>query len=331
MNYDVVLNANDNTALETQYAFTQGDYGQTQFSIRVKADGQYVTDASRAYIVFTLSNGMIVTGADMPKSVATYTYVFQGNELQSPGKIVADVKLVYPSGQISSNKFTFTCRPDPLADKNIPAGPYITALQKIVDEGQEKIDYLQALIDTLQEGVGETAVTRNDLQNNRDPVDAGLKAIDANMAQNLFFKSEVINNNTTATAGFAADARQLNPSVPGSLAAQLATANSNLGNKTNASDFAKYNMEYHTRIYLTSGYISGMVNDKISQGYKGGDIALSAYAPPDNYNGNQYGIIQWTLVSSDIAHLRFLVPRSTAIITRAISVSESYDTGWTAH
>lgn len=228
MNYDVVLNANDNTALETQYAFTQGDYGQTQFSIRVKADGQYVTDASRAYIVFILSNGMIVTGADMPKNVATYTYIFQGNELQSPGKIVADVKLVYPSGQISSNKFTFTCRPDPLADKNIPAGPYITALQKIVDEGQEKIDYLQDLIDTLQEGVGETAVTRNDLQNNRDPVAAGLKAIDANMAQNLFFKSEVINNSTSTTAGCAADARQLNPSVPGSLAAQLATTNSNL-------------------------------------------------------------------------------------------------------
>lgn len=228
MNYDVVLNANDIATLETEHAFTQGDYGNIQFSIRVKADGQYVADATRAYIVFALPNGMIVTGDDMSKTVATYIYVFQGNELQAPGKIVADVKLVYANGQISSNKFTFTCRPDPLADKNIPAGPYITALQKIVDDGQEKIDYLQALIDTLQEGVGETAVTRNDLQNNRDPVDAGLKAIDANMAQNLFFKSEVININTATTAGFAADARQLNPSIPGSLAAQLATTNSNL-------------------------------------------------------------------------------------------------------
>ena len=74
-----------------------------------------------------------------------------------------------------------------------------------------------------------------------------------------------------------------------------------------------------------------MVNDKISQGYKGGDIALSSYAPPDTYNGNQYGIIQWTLVFSDIAHLRFLVPRSSAIITRAISVSESFDTSWAVH
>ena len=122
------------------------------------------------------------------------------------------------------------------------------------------------------------------------------------------------------------------------LNSNLDDVNSNLALKANQSDLnttnsnlAKYNMEYHARIYLTSGYISGMVNDKISQGYKGGDIALNSYAPPDTYNGNQYGIIKWTLVLSDIAYLQFLVPRSSAIITRAVSVSESYDTGWAAH
>lgn len=92
-----------------------------------------------------------------------------------------------------------------------------------------------------------------------------------------------------------------------------------------------YYMDYHARINLTTGYISGMVNDKISQGYKGGDIALGSYAPPDTYSGNQYGTIKWTVVFSDIAYLQFLVPRSTAIITRAISASESYDTGWVVH
>lgn len=193
MNYDVVLNANDSATLETQYAFTQGDYGQIQFSIRVKADGQYITDATRAYILFTLSNGMIVTGVDMPKNVATYTYVFQGNELQSPGKVVADVKLVYANGQISSNKFTFLCRFDPLADKSVPAAPYITVLQQIVDEGQEKIDYLQALIDSIQGSIGATVLTRNDLQNTRNPVSAGAKTIDAQMAQYILLKEDLAN------------------------------------------------------------------------------------------------------------------------------------------
>jgi len=231
MNYDVILNANDSATLETQYAFTQGDYGQIQFSIRVKADGQYVTNALRAYIIFTLSNGMIVTGADMPKSVATYTYVFKGNELQSPGKVVADVKLVYANGQISSNKFTFMCRFDPLADKSVPAGPYITVLQQIVDAGQEKINYLQALIDSIQGGIGSTALTRNDLQNTRNPVSAGTKAIDAQMAQYLLLKSDLVNNALSTTAGIA----PLDSAMGKTLQDQITTANSNLNNKADKS------------------------------------------------------------------------------------------------
>jgi hypothetical protein len=228
MNYDVILNANDSATLETQHSFTQGDYGQIQFSIRVKADGQYITNAQRAYIVFTLSNGMIVTGADMPKSAATYTYVFKGNELQSPGKVVADVKLVYANGQISSNKFTFLCRFDPLADKSVPAAPYITVLQQIVDEGQEKIDYLQALIDSMQGGIGATALTRNDLQNTRNPASAGTKAIDAQMAQYLLLKSDLVNNALATTAGIA----PLDSAMGKTLQDQITTTNSNLTWKT---------------------------------------------------------------------------------------------------
>jgi len=246
MNYDVILNANDSTTLETQYSFTQGDYGQIQFSIRVKADGQYITNAQRAYIVFSLSNGMIVTGTDMPKSVATYTYVFKGNELQSPGKVVADVKLVYSNGQISSNKFTFMCRFDPLADKSVPAAPYITVLQQIVDEGQEKINYLQTLIDAMQGSIGSTAITRSDLQNTRTPVSAGAKAIDAQMAQYMLLKEDIVNQflNDSSKPASAALAYALNQS--------LATANANLDLKANASDLTWKSL-FNGDITISSG------------------------------------------------------------------------------
>ena len=226
MNYDIELNANDSSVLETQYAFTQGDYGQIQFSIRVKADGSYVTNATRAYIVFTLPNGMVVTGADMSKSVATYTYVFQGNELQVAGTVLADVKLVYTEGQMSSNKFSFICRYDPLHDKSFDAGPYVTTLQQIVDEGQTKIDYLQTLIDALQGDVGSTVLTRSDLQNTRDAINSGVKAIDANVAQNLVLKSDIVNDylatdpNTVLSGPKGKDLKE-----------QLDTVNSNLANK----------------------------------------------------------------------------------------------------
>ncbi len=243
MNYDVILNANDSATLETQYSFTQGDYGQIQFSIRVKADGQYITNAQRAYIVFSLSNGMIVTGADMPKSVATYTYVFKGNELQSPGKVVADVKLVYSNGQISSNKFTFMCRFDPLADKSVPAAPYITVLQQIVDEGQEKINYLQALIDSMQGSIGATAITRNDLQNTRDPISSGAKAIDAQMAQNMLLKEDIVNQflNDSSKPASAALAYSLNQS--------LATTNSNLAKLNTATLLSDCDTANNTGLY----------------------------------------------------------------------------------
>lgn len=206
MNYDIELNANDSSVLETQYAFTQGDYGQIQFSIRVKADGAYVTNAQRAYIVFTLPNGYVVTGADMSKSVATYTYPFQGNELQIPGIIMADVKLVYTDGQISSNKFSFICRYDPLHDKSFEAGPYISKLEQIYAEAQAQADYIRSLIEMLQIDVGSTPVMRSDLHNTRDAVDAGLKAIDGNMAQNILLKNDITNqyeNDQNKVAGAA--------------------------------------------------------------------------------------------------------------------------------
>ena len=249
MNYDVILNANESAILETQYSFTQGDYGQIQFSVRVKADGQYVTDAMRAYIVFTLPNGMIVTGADMPKTVATYTYVFQGNELQAPGKVVADVKLVYTSGQVSSNKFTFICRYDPLADKSVPAGTYITELQKIVDEGQEKLDYLQALIDALEQGIGETPLTRADLQNNRDVTSPGVKALDAAMAQFILLKGDMTNqivndNNKVASASSVHSLQQTTNT-------SIANLNSNLAKIVSGSVISDPNGNNYIDIPLT--------------------------------------------------------------------------------
>lgn len=90
-------------------------------------------------------------------------------------------------------------------------------------------------------------------------------------------------------------------------------------------------MEYHSRIYPTAGWISGIVNDKITQGYKGGDIQLVGYAPPDSYLGDAYGIIKWVLVFNDIAHLQFIKARENTTVTRAISANESFDTGWVVH
>ena len=53
----------------------------------------------------------------------------------------------------------------------------------------------------------------------------------------LLKKSAVINTNTVTEAGFALDARQANPNVAGSLGAQIATLNTNLGTLSGKLEF----------------------------------------------------------------------------------------------
>lgn len=130
-------------------------------------------------------------------------------------------------------------------------------------------------------------------------------------------KSAIANNSITTETGYVLDARQ------GKVLQDQITAQINT--------FGKYNLEYHARIYPTSGWISGIVTEKIAQGYKGGDIQLVGYAPPDSYIGESYGVIKWVLVHSDIAQLQFIRARENIIVTRAISASESFDTGWVVH
>lgn len=51
-------------------------------------------------------------------------------------------------------------------------------------------------------------------------------------------KANIANNNTVATEGFALDARQANPSVPGSLGAQVATLNNKLTGLVKSATFS---------------------------------------------------------------------------------------------
>jgi hypothetical protein len=130
-------------------------------------------------------------------------------------------------------------------------------------------------------------------------------------------RTAIANNSITTQTGLVLDACQGKV-----LQDQITEQNNNLG---------KYNLEYHARIYPTSGCISGIVTDKIAQGYKGGDIQLIGYAPPDSYIGEPYGVIKWVLVFNDIAHLQFIRARENITVTRAISASEKFDTGWVVH
>lgn len=163
---------------ETGIAISQGDYGRVKFSIAVKKDGEIITDAASADISFQLTNGYIVQGV-LSGAAGLYDYIFQGNELQAPGKTIATVTLNYADGRTSSEAFSFDIRYNPLYGRFIDAGPYITDLENIKSQAQTYVEYLEKLIEQIKQEMGQTALTKESLANNFDVTEEGVKALDA--------------------------------------------------------------------------------------------------------------------------------------------------------
>ena len=216
---------------ETGIAVSQGDYGRIKFSLAVKKDGEIITDATSADISFQLTNGYIVQGK-LSGSAGLYDYVFQGNELQAPGKTIATVTLNYTDGRTSSEAFSFDVRYNPLYSRLINAGSYIPELENIKAQAETYVEYLGGLIEQIKQEMGQTALTKESLANNFDVSDPGLKALDAAAGRTLNLskmdKTNIINNGLTTEEGYAADARQLNPNITNTLAWQVAKTNSDL-------------------------------------------------------------------------------------------------------
>lgn len=244
MTQSVVLNLKDPTTLETGIAFTQGDYGEEAvLQILTKDDDTYITDALSASISFTRSDGYIVTG-ELTGGGGIYQYQFKGNELQSAGKAVAVVTLEFEGGRVSTGSFAFNVRYNPMFDRGIDAGPYIWELEKIVASAKSYVEYLETLIEQLKPGIGSTALTKADLVNGFDQVEAGIKALDAAAGKRLWdkfgdyiLKNQIVNNLLATQPGNVLDAMQGKI-----LADKFAQLN---------SDLQKLNSEVLKQVYVT--------------------------------------------------------------------------------
>ena len=195
MTQNVILNLKSPQAIQTDIAFTQGDYGEAKLTIAVKDDEQYITGDTGASISFLRADGNIVTG-ELSGTQGMYGYTFAGNELETSGKTVATVTIEYDGGRVSTAAFIFTVRYNPAYDKKLPAGPYITALEKIKNQAQTYVEYLSALIEQLQPDIGSAALTKADLVNGYTQTVAGIKAFDAAAAKTL---KEIVDGKIDAT------------------------------------------------------------------------------------------------------------------------------------
>ena len=177
MEYNVLLDFKNADILQTDIVFSQGDYGHAAINISCRDGDKTIKDAMSATIAFNTPNGHIVTG-DLVGEAGEYKYTFKGSEFQAPGKITAAVSLKWADGRLSSCVFTFKCRAIP-SGSEVPAGTYLTEVDKVVEEAKNKILELQDLIDKLQPGIGSTALTKADLQNDLLQNTPGIKALDA--------------------------------------------------------------------------------------------------------------------------------------------------------
>lgn len=128
--HNITLNVKNQNVVNTGIAVSQGDKGKVKFVIYVKDGDNYLSGAVSAEIAFNTPNGYIVTGNAVVEN-NSYTYVFEGNELQAAGDISAVITLTFLDGRVSSCGFTFYCRYNPMYDRNIDAGPYFGEIESL--------------------------------------------------------------------------------------------------------------------------------------------------------------------------------------------------------
>ena len=128
--HNITLNVKNQNVVNTGIAVSQGDKGKVKFVIYVKDGDNYLSGAVSAEIAFNTPNGYIVTGNAVVEN-NSYTYVFDGNELQAAGDISAVITLTFQDGRVSSCGFAFYCRYNPMYDRNIDAGPYFGEIEAL--------------------------------------------------------------------------------------------------------------------------------------------------------------------------------------------------------
>lgn len=152
VNYDIELNTKYSDPIDTGIYLTQGDYGQIQFTLRVKNDGVYVTDAVSATINIRLENRIPVVG-NLIKTGEGYVYRLLGNELSIPGKAIADVKFKYSDGRFSSCRFLYHVREDTINGSSLEAGGYVGKLEELETAAEELVDKFSGYEDIYEKTV----------------------------------------------------------------------------------------------------------------------------------------------------------------------------------
>lgn len=127
--YSIKLNANNSNPVRTGYTFKSGDKGIT---FRITVEGLDYSGTT-AKIVFKRANHTSVEHA-ISASNGVYIHTIQGNELEIPGPVVADVKFYASNNRVSTTSFIFGVTSDTLDGLGQGTAGYSDELERLTAE-----------------------------------------------------------------------------------------------------------------------------------------------------------------------------------------------------
>lgn len=132
--YDLRLDIQKDNAIDSGIRLTQGDNKALFFRIAVTNGGEkFDSTETTPTINFLKPDGTCVVGTPIENG-DLWVYQILGNELQSAGKVLGDMKFTYQSGRISSSKFTFIVEKDTTSLNPNASASYISPMEEMLRE-----------------------------------------------------------------------------------------------------------------------------------------------------------------------------------------------------
>lgn len=128
--YNLVLNPNKCKSIESGIVLSQGDFGAV-FKIKVE---ELDTASTTCTIAFRKKSGS-VEATGLTASAGVYSYALRGTELDTPGRVVCDLKFKEgTSKRISTASFIFDVVPDTLNGLHEEAHSYSDSIQQMREQ-----------------------------------------------------------------------------------------------------------------------------------------------------------------------------------------------------
>lgn len=157
--YTVNLDFTDNGCVDTGWRLKQGDYGNSKIVVKLSNNGDIFYDGNLSpQITFKRADGnSVVSWMTADANYQGYTYIIVGNELEIPGSVIMDLKVIDSEGRTSTASCKFFCVQNP--EGYDPEGAHTYVNSDLVETIR---GYVGAAYDAMNEAAFSAIDAKND-------------------------------------------------------------------------------------------------------------------------------------------------------------------------